>query len=127
MVRNESLQTGRKDGVDVARREEGGVQEGTWELVERPEQRACQGVCFCRGEKQAGWVSAQEIFTRKALLLRLHHHDAARELDLKRLCFRDDLKTLCMPPPIPPPSGTHFHGAAPCCTGLQRIEMIAIV
>lgn len=59
-IRNESLQTGRQDGVDVARREDGGVHEETWVRDERPEQRVCQGVWFCRGEKQAGWVSAQE-------------------------------------------------------------------
>lgn len=44
MIRNESLQTGRKDGVDTARKEDGGVQEETWVRDERPEQRVCQSV-----------------------------------------------------------------------------------
>lgn len=41
---NESLQTGTQDGVDTARREDGGVQEETWVRDERPEQRVCQSV-----------------------------------------------------------------------------------
>lgn len=37
------------------------MQKEAWVLRdERPERRVCQSVCVCRGEKQAGWGSAQE-------------------------------------------------------------------
>lgn len=79
------------------------LQKETWVLRdERPEWRVCQRVCVCRGEKQAGWVSAQEagnVCTNQALLWRLdHRRHAASELHFKATLLPLRLKTITRPP-----------------------------